>query len=777
MDLPAPTVDMELSAQSPTSSTSSFIPIDYKEQAIQVINERKEFNEGLLDYIDQNHGTEELSEYHIVSVFGSQSTGKSTLLNKLFNTNFDVMDENSRQQTTKGIWMAHSPVLSTHNGQKTLKGEIFVMDVEGTDGRERGEDQDFERKAALFAIATSEVLIVNIWETQVGLYQGANMGLLKTVFEVNLSLFGSAKLNNPRNNHKLLILIVIRDHIGVTPLLNLLTTLKTDLVKMWDNLNKPAELEHFTFDDFFDLDFHALHHKVLQANEFQLDVKDLGERFAAEDAIFKPEYHHNIPIEGWTMYAESCWEQINTNKDLDLPTQQILVAKFKCDEILQAVFEEFLEKYESIFASGVLMVEIFESFLEQFDHKASRYNTVVYEERKEILEDKMQGVLKQVFDNKKIGIEKQLLDDFASKVAEVDTAKFSHETSILVEAVMKLYLEQLAQNRFVKKQLFENDLVSFKSKIDSAVDNQREEKLKQIVNKSIKKVNKQMNKLIKDEVYNKDPGSDTWANIVDKFYALKDEDFEGKYSSDGNFDFGLGTSADVNSSIVSKFELECWNRVYQTIKSLINKDTIGNIMKDRFEDKFRYDESGRPKMYTGTIDLEKNFTIGKSAGLLALEWLSTINVNIPETTVDLVDVDESDDEEAESNAAQVIKESDKSVIEKKFKREIDAQFIEAKRAMLQKQSAIPYYLYPVLLILAWPHIMTLLRNPFLLTFTFMIGGSIYFLYATNMIGPAKVVATRMIDEVVLQAKHSLREMVKDGDEGMEVKVGMNQNEI
>ena len=31
------------------------------------------------------------------------------------------------------------------------------MDVEGTDGRERGEDQDFERKSALFSLASSEV--------------------------------------------------------------------------------------------------------------------------------------------------------------------------------------------------------------------------------------------------------------------------------------------------------------------------------------------------------------------------------------------------------------------------------------------------------------------------------------------------------------------------------------------------------------------------------------------------------------------------------------------
>lgn len=96
-----------------------------------------------------------------------------------------------------GIWMCRGQGMN-----------VMVMDVEGTDGRERGEDQaratppflaiviliiatqDFERKSALFSLASSEVLLINLWEHQVGLYQGANMGLLKTVFEVNLGLFG-----------------------------------------------------------------------------------------------------------------------------------------------------------------------------------------------------------------------------------------------------------------------------------------------------------------------------------------------------------------------------------------------------------------------------------------------------------------------------------------------------------------------------------------------------------------------------------------------------------
>ena len=102
------------------------------------------------------------------------------------------MSESDRRQTTKGIWMSKNKN-TLSDERNNMADNILVMDVEGTDGRERGEDQDFERKSALFALATSEVLIVNLWEHQVGLYQGANMGLLKVVFEVNLELFLKGK--------------------------------------------------------------------------------------------------------------------------------------------------------------------------------------------------------------------------------------------------------------------------------------------------------------------------------------------------------------------------------------------------------------------------------------------------------------------------------------------------------------------------------------------------------------------------------------------------------
>ena len=37
-------------------------------------------------------------------------------------------------------------------------------------------------------------------------------------------------------------------------------------------------------------------------------------------------------------------EQVQTNKDLDLPTQQELLAQFRCDEISSAALTEFNEQ-------------------------------------------------------------------------------------------------------------------------------------------------------------------------------------------------------------------------------------------------------------------------------------------------------------------------------------------------------------------------------------------------------------------------------------------------
>lgn len=264
------------------------------------------------------------------------------------------------------------------------------MDVEGTDSRERGDEQDFERRSALFSLAISEVIIVNLWEHQVGLYQGANMGLLKTVFEVNLQLFQQQRGTKERA----LLLFVLRDHIGTTPLENLSDTLKKDLSNIWTSLSKPPGLEECKIEDYFDFQFTALPHKILQPENFNSGVDTLRERFTEHDDpnyVFNPMYHKRIPVDGFPMYAKQCWDQIVANKDLDLPTQQVLLAQYRCDEIASVALESFDEAVRPLEQAaranpvveglGPKMTQARSAVLSEFEASAGRYHRETFKRK------------------------------------------------------------------------------------------------------------------------------------------------------------------------------------------------------------------------------------------------------------------------------------------------------------------------------------------------------------------------------------------------------------
>jgi len=52
---------------------------------------------------------------------------------------------------------------------------VIVFDIEGTDSAERGEDRiSFEQTTSLFALALSNVLIINMWYKDVGRYHASN---------------------------------------------------------------------------------------------------------------------------------------------------------------------------------------------------------------------------------------------------------------------------------------------------------------------------------------------------------------------------------------------------------------------------------------------------------------------------------------------------------------------------------------------------------------------------------------------------------------------------
>ena len=281
------------------------------------------FNEGFGEFVEENGLATRSSAYHVVSIIGGQSSGKSTILNHLFGTSFDMMNSKAgRQQTTKGIWCACAQ-----------GGEMLVLDVEGTDGREKEDQKEFEGKSALFSLALTDVMMVNMWMHEVGRFNAANLPLIRTVLEVHLKLLDHSGGAAPQAS-KPLLLFLLRDCDGETPVEQLQADVVRDIEKLWCDAHKPDGMSAAQLTDFFDLECIALPHFVYCKEQWKQDVAALSKRFldaSAEDYVFRGHSGKEVPAESFADYASQLWTDIEKDNDLDLPSQRKMLSIVRCE--------------------------------------------------------------------------------------------------------------------------------------------------------------------------------------------------------------------------------------------------------------------------------------------------------------------------------------------------------------------------------------------------------------------------------------------------------------
>lgn len=745
------------------------------EHGVQIIDEDKNFNDNLSRYLQAEGITKAGFNYHLISVFGSQSTGKSTLLNYLFGTDFGIMSEQDRRQTTKGIWMSKNKKEHVKDvyGQGMAEN-ILVMDVEGTDGRERGEDQDFERKSALFALATSEVLIVNIWEHQVGLYQGANMALLKTVFEVNLQLF----LKNSKNVTRSLLFFVIRDHLGTTPLSNLKQTLLSDLQRIWSGLSKPPGLEKSKIDDYFDFAFVALPHKILQPERFEKEVQRLGTRFREgyvdpkkaaltlddqSQPVFLPQYHRRIPADGFPMYAEGIWEQIDSNKDLDLPTQQELLAQFRCDEISKEVlvpFDEIITPLEerqskAVEAGHSLILPDLgktvgaarETLLKNFEEEASRYHKGVFKRKQTELESKVDGRLKTLFTQQLNAVHKIGIQDFSEAVSTAVKAgqkkggnyDFYKIVQTEKQKALKKF-ESVAQTSTVAGAPwsdYKSQLTLYQKELDEVSARLRKDEMRRLATRSERWVRSKLGESVSLEFNKLGSGragsgapaegempaneKDLWDRVWNVFTDTVSQ-AESRFTERAR---GFDASPDEVEVGLWRLRRKSWSAVRDKIDEEMMEGNLLLKLRENFEDKFRYDEEGVPRIWRPTDDIEGLYTKARESTLELIPFLARFRLSrtssappldawIGEPPASVTSADEEDlqpiggvDEDEGKTLDEemtILSETKRQDLATRFKKTADGVYVEAKRSAIGGVTQVPLYFYGLLLALGWNEI-------------------------------------------------------------------------
>lgn len=711
--------------------------------------------------------------------------------------------KNKRQQTTKGVWIAQSPHITSNNNTGEDQNEdqnedkLFILDVEGSDGVERGEDQDFERKAALFALAVSEVLMINLWEQQIGLYQGNNLGLLKTVFEVNLSLFGVS-----HEKRKTLLLFVIRDHIGVTPIESLAESLTNELNKIWDQLNKPKDLAHSTLNEFFDLEFVGLGHKFLQEEKFNQDVKNLGDSFQQDNRFFKPIYHNNnLPLDAWNLYANNCWDQIENNKDLDLPTQQILVARFKTNEILEDAIRDNLSDFNQLmqeFHQDIndllpLLIKLKSKTLQQYDKEASHYIESIYSENKLVLSTKINNIFLPIIKLHISNFIEALFVDLKAMINNISLQKNnSNNKKPFIELITDLKLkigEKFIEilHKFQSNELLNKQDDIFQDDFDAKLNLFTQDLINKQLSLTINNINKKINYQIKNDIAPLfiNPKPDLWDNIINKFNSIIDENLN-KYKTDNEsvYDFQMGLTESQNNYLTKKIRIKSWINLNNTIHDTLKMDTIINILRECFENSFRYDENDMPILWKDDFEIDKLFKIAKEKSLNCLDILTKMQLENGEPVhIDYTPEEEEQEEQDPSeeeidkifnidqdeldsllNFHKIVNDTELESILRQFKRQINVTVIDAKRSILRSNTHIPIWIYFLIVVLGWNEFMIILKNPMYVTLSIIALVTFYFIHKFDLWDPVLRVTYTAIGETRSTVKNKLRDYVLDDNE-------------
>jgi len=422
-------------------------------------------------------------DYKIISIVGSQSSGKSTLLNAVFDTTFEVMNVNDGiRQTTKGVWGATLP-----------SDGLFIMDVEGVDSKERwDEGAFFEKSTSLFSLAMSHLMIINLWTHDVGRFSGSNLKLLETIFEINFRLFHDKPKDEKEkasDSQRKGLLIILRDYNTKNNLEVIKETILNDIQKIWKEIIKPEKYREMSYDQFFNIQFETMAHYDYERPLFDSQCKELYKKLVNQNLPssffnYMKDYTNAekvpVPFEALDFYIKNIWKTVRSCKDIDLPSQKIIVTDYRCRQISNELVKnqvnpqlEFINEKlnQNIYKElKPKCEELYNKTLETFDAQTSYYDqTVVLNNRKELegqLKDRVQKFLRRQTEMIKILFTHQTKESIKGLKELPDRADFYKKWS-----TTKKKLLAVMENSFLQSdiQFAEYDIKKYSKELEEYI--------------------------------------------------------------------------------------------------------------------------------------------------------------------------------------------------------------------------------------------------------------------------------------------------------------------
>lgn len=351
-----------------------------------------------------------------IAILGARGSGRSTLANRLFGTDFAVGRPFSGRGTS-GCVAAVSDA------------GALILDTQGADGRDG--QSDVVPRVTTLALALADALIFNLWAADLGRYEAAGYALLRTVFVENARIFSKEE------TMKTLLVFVIRDHDDGSSLDSLKELLLTDIKAIWEQV----DVEGPSLDELFGFEFVSLPHIRHREDEFKSAIADLSARFSDPDHsqyLLSPSYSKKIPVEGLYNYAELVWREADVEKAVEPPGKKELVASYRCDVAYDAQQRPSLaqlnrwtsevDRGRTIPSFGEKATTLLDTALEKYDRDtASHASSTIRAKKRSELQSSLQARVRALFNKQILLLQNAALQRFKDILLS-NVRNIGHET-------------------------------------------------------------------------------------------------------------------------------------------------------------------------------------------------------------------------------------------------------------------------------------------------------------------------------------------------------------
>ena len=677
--------------------------------------------------------------YNTIAIIGPQSSGKSTLLNKLFDTKFEVMDSTIRRgQTTKGVWIAAD-----------YKSKVLIIDCEGTDSKSRSEEDrgKFEHSSSLFSLAMSDILVINMWTSDVGRYTASNYGVLKIVFEMNLKLFEQKTAKK--------IIIFLRDF---DPSRNRKDKIESlileDIHKIWKEIKLPEKFEGKGPENFFSFEFITLPHLIYKKDDFDKEIENLRKRLdKSNEKYFFSNLSSikNVPADGLKQYVNQIWKVILSDKDLDIPTQREMLANYRCTEIKNKILNSHEKEIKDLIKQSSeqnmenikdICIEIKNNICAEYEKQASNYVEKVYKNIYNHLIEQLSQKLYLCFLNQTKRliplIQKFMRDELQKKLAKIDENNDDYMT--IATNLKNKYLNQLLQKLETKKAFdtWKSSEKEFANLFDEIINDQKKKALNKLKLSTIEKLrttceqlfNISLDNYSKDKNFWKDFNENYLNHFCSKMLPLR---------------IYLKENFNCDDEEILEILREIQQKIYNDTKKNITRNLrdFSSKIIEQFKKKFCYEKSSGYQEQKNweryeELEIDIDFKTLRDEYLpifdqlkffeLMKDILSEIKF---ENYVDKVGLELEEckiivEKYLEKNNFEILlKQGDILSLKKKFEMGISDILEDVKRKKEGFKMNIPYWFYALFAFFSWRPALKIIASWYILPILLLVGG--YFL--------------------------------------------------